>query len=120
MRTLLLVVAVGALLAGCATREWHQVNDACVRIYRREIPPHYERVLVEEEKEIEVPDGNIQCTTKNGKTDCTQGTRIEYIPYTTLKTVDTNANRRQAAIEICTKHCCMNLYRNEDCEPKGK
>lgn len=117
------VLILGLVVAGCATPEWRRANSICTAQYNDEIPPKYRQVVVKKSKAIDVPDGNITCKTvgtgSSATTNCTQGTRVEYVPYTDVETVDLNENRRDAAIQRCTEAACFQQYGNAACKLGG-
>lgn len=109
-----LIAAV--VISGCTTPEWRAENAACTHRMLNEIPPSYKEVIVNREKAIRIPDGNIRCTGEGKNLRCDQGTRTEYIPYTSLETVDMNGHRRSLEIEKCTANACFKAFGNPDCK----
>ena len=116
-------VAVGVLVAfltGCASAEWNAARQNCRAIWFERIPPNYQQITVQRTRTVEVPDGNIRCSSdaygNTTTSSCTQGTRTMYIPYTATETIDTNKKRRNAQIMNCTTITCMDTYGNADCE----
>lgn len=114
------VVGLCVIVAGCATKEWRQANSVCAAKYKNEIPPNYQQITVNKTRAVQVPSGNVNCQTFGSgymrTTNCTQGTRTEYIPYTAVKTVDLNKGRRDAAIRSCTTSSCYQQYGNAACK----
>ncbi|MBX3456621.1 hypothetical protein [Ferrovibrio sp.] len=114
-----LLPALALLLSGCATPEWTHEKNICATRYYAEIPAVYSQVMVNKTRYIQVPDGNVTCTTSGSgnttTTNCIQGTRSEAVPYTAVETVDLNKDQRDAAIKSCAASACVAKYGNPDC-----
>lgn len=111
-----------ALVTGCASPEWTAARNSCAARFYQEIPPSFAQALVNKTRAVQVPDGSMHCRTRTrgdtSTTDCTPGTRWDYIPYSEWETVDVNDDRRRAAIANCTTSTCLQLYGNADCEAR--
>lgn len=87
---------------GCNTSQWeHEKNIGSSRYYAQ-IPAIYSQVTVNKTRYVQVPNGNVTCTTTDSgntkTTNCTQGTRSEAVPYTAAETVDLNKDQHDAAL----------------------
>lgn len=104
-------------LAACATPEYRQEQDICTAEWMQKIPPEYEQRLVNRTRAIEVPTGQTTCRKVGDVVQCQQIMRTEFIPYTTVETVDVNKARRDPKIRACTQSACMARYGNPECKP---
>lgn len=111
-----LAILASTLVAACGTPEYHQARQGCHQEWLAKIPPDYRQVLVNRERSIRVPDGTSSCTTTGNTTNCKQGMRTEWIPYTTAETVDANEHERDLRIDQCTRSRCIRTYGNPDCK----
>ncbi len=106
-------------LLGCATPERNHEKNICSVRYHAEIPAIYSQVMVNKTRYVQVPNGNVTCTTTNlgntTKTNCVEGTRSEAVPYTAVETVDLNKDQRDMAINACANNACIVKYGNPDC-----
>ena len=114
------VLVAGLAATGCATREWMAESDLCRSIWTAKIPPIWQQRLVERSRYEDVPDGNIKCSTvqdgKTAKTQCTQGKRRIWIPYTTFETFDLNYAARESNVAQCIAENCARKFGNAACE----
>ncbi|MDR9485804.1 MULTISPECIES: hypothetical protein [Sediminimonas] len=104
-------------LAACATPEYRQERDICTAEWMQKIPPEFEQRLVTKTRTIEVPTGESTCRKVNDVVKCQQVMRTEFIPYTTVETVDVNETRRDAQIRACAQKACMARFGNPECDP---
>ena len=116
MIPLVVVFALCGLLAACGTPEYQQTRQVCFQEWAAKIPPAYQQVLVNKERAVEVPDGTSSCTKTGNTTNCKQGMRREWIPYTAVETVDANEPERNRRILQCTQSQCIQDYGNPDCK----
>lgn len=110
------VIALCSLAAACATPEYHRAQRACAREWGIRIPPDFRPALVSRGRWTEVPDGTETCTTSGGTRRCEKGMRAEWVPYTAVETVDTNAPARHRRVRDCAQARCVRVYGNPNCK----
>lgn len=118
------VLVVMCLVAtGCASKEWRQANGVCTASFNQKIPPNYVQRSVQRTRAVTVPNGRVSCYSSGYgyavTTNCTEGTRTEYVPYTAVITVDLNKPQRDAEINNCTTNSCFQQYGNAKCAVGG-
>lgn len=111
------VVLAALMLGSCATPEFQAERRACTAEWLRQIPPVYERLLVNRVRYEERRTGVTTCTTTGTQTTCVDQMRSVAIPYTAVETVDVNAARRDVQIAACAARACTARYGNAECRP---
>lgn len=104
-------------LAACASPQWREENNRCSNQFLFEIPANIQTVPQTRSYPIEVPTGQVNCTTFGNQTTCTQVRRTEWVPRTEWVQIDLNAPRRQALIDACVAEACMRRMGNRECRP---
>jgi hypothetical protein len=111
---------VAPTLASCATKEWYAEKQVCTNQYIAQIPPNFQTQPIQLTRAIQVPNGVTNCFTTGygytATTTCHQGTRTEYVPYTSYISVDTNKPQRDALISSCIQQACYSKFGNGDCK----
>jgi hypothetical protein len=77
------LLALAALVAGCATAEYRQEASICTARWLRVIPPHYETRLIQDTRPVRRPTGRIDCVTHRNHTVCEQKYMTVFVPYQT-------------------------------------
>ena len=104
------------LLAACGTPEYRAAKSQCMINLMEEYPPVYRERIVQKTRAVSVPNGNVTCKRIGNPTNCTQGKRTEYIPYTVKETYDINESIREQRSHGCAQTRCLKTFGNAKCE----
>ena len=116
-RYLILIIAIGFFLFGCAaTAEYRMVKGECSIQASQQYPVNNHVEVVTAYRSVKVPSGQT-CMNMGMFIDCSTKYSYERQPYQKEVTVDSNAGVRKQAIKICTKSQCLSRYGNAKCKP---
>jgi hypothetical protein len=120
MMKLMVVMVVLGLLSGCASKERKEARAGCSVEAMQQFPPQIERQTVNRVRAVSVADGTMSCTTigtsQFATTNCTAGTKLDLVPYTSVENVDLNKSSRDQAENSCTDRTCYQRYGNTKCK----
>ena len=113
-------LVITATVAACSTAAYRQSVNECKPEALKQYPVQNVTEMVERLKPITIPTGTMTCTSNRigdqTLTNCTQGTRIDFIPYTAQEVRDTNSAARDAAVRSCARRVCQARFGNAKCE----
>ena len=115
-------VFLSFLLVGCETAEKSGVKNECAYPAFSKYPINNVMTTVTRNKQVEVPTGEIRCTSNSigtyTTTKCTEVTETKWIDYQDTAIVDLNERARRDEINRCAERTCYSRYGNADCESK--
>jgi len=103
-------------LIGCVTPEYQAAQNSCSTTWMQKIPPRYEQEMYNQLQSTQVPTGQTTCMATGYIVTCNQIMRTQYYSTPAVRTVDRNADRRNAEIQSCTASICVKQYGNAACE----
>jgi hypothetical protein len=107
-------------LVACATQARKDIVAQCTQDGFQLHPQIIKEKLVQRLKTVQVPTGEINCTTIGieayATTNCKANTRTEFIPYTALENIDINKSTRDSYILNCADSICNQNYKNKECK----
>ena len=79
-----------------------------------------EQRTVQRVRPVNVPNGNVTCSTTGMgtflSTNCTSGTNLEFVPYTSVERIDVNKEMRLSDLGNCVRSTCYRKYGNVECQ----
>jgi hypothetical protein len=128
-RRYIFIILMTIITAGCATPEYNQARFECNQVAYQKYPQMLQSTVVRKSTRVEVPDGNVTCSTvsiESGgtvgrplyrtETQCRQGSKYQTRYYDDLVAIDVNESARNMFIFACVNDLCLRRYGNNNCE----